>query len=1036
MKKYFILFLLLLMSTLFAQNLIHSEQNSFHPSRILLQQDQYVKLSAELNDKVLSGKLLEKISSKMLLAKEAAISASKYYSKVILYFSSEPSAEQKEILKNEGLECYWELWTPPSHNHPFGYVVADMPVSKFENTISLDFIKKMDTAEYESHPHNNNGNQSVRAPEVWNAGFDGSGIKVGVLDSGLDSFYMGTDLPSSYDAADYSNYPSVDYDVENHVSGHGTHVVGSVLGRGVLSNGQSHVNNGEGAFKGVAPGASLAFFKIGGDESSNASDAAEIAAIDAAVNDYSVDVLSMSYGGWGAYHDGSGSVEQKVDWAYDQGVPFFISAGNEGESARHFSGTVNAGSSTDYIEVNVSDPGGEDVTLWFNLVWYDGLGTHNDLTVKYYDASKTELGNVVISQRTESLRGTESRYSHYDNYIENAGTYYIKVFNNSSSNQFFHLYDDWGSHVTFVNPDEFYTIGSPATADNACAVGAYVSRETWTDSNGDSWWYGESYALDGIAHFSSRGPRVDGAQKPDITAPGHVILSLRDTDVYTAFSTRWIDNDGTSGGNANYYAMRGTSMACPHAAGAAALLLESNPSLSPGQVYSIMQNNANTSGLPALPDPTWGYGKIDIYEAVMASGSAAVASVDVDYLTIQLGPDQIESVEFILSNIGGTDLTFDISVDGDFEGYAANTGNNYTIDLVEGNNNSSSNRNNTKEIDSEVYELKAVPNKNKSEKENLITGDDYIILDDGGSYADAFLGFGNGNDFKWRNEFVLSDYDFELDAFNFYMRTESASTNIVYVEVLDESLNVLAEGQLEFSTSTNGNWFRATLNNPISFSQGETFSVTIETQGTGIDFPAGTDQFGTVSDHSYYFNGSSWVNLNTFSGYESGAFLIRAEGTKGGASADRITISPNSGTIAVGSSETIMITFDATGLGESSYSGNVNIITNGGDIIIPIDYVVGVNDNAQLPLLYSLEQNYPNPFNPSTKINYSIKESGKVKLIVYDVLGRVVNELVNDFQSAGSYSVEFSSANLASGVYYYRISTNNFSEAKKMILLK
>ena len=76
------------------------------------------------------------------------------------------------------------------------------------------------------------------------------------------------------------------------------------------------------------------------------------------------------------------------------------------------------------------------------------------------------------------------------------------------------------------------------------------------------------FTFNDIAPYSSRGPRVDGVQKPNITAPGHAIISVRDTDVLTAWNGGWIDNDGTTGsGGANYYVMTGTSMACPIAAG-------------------------------------------------------------------------------------------------------------------------------------------------------------------------------------------------------------------------------------------------------------------------------------------------------------------------------------------------------------------------------------------------------------------------------------------------------------------------------------
>lgn len=93
-----------------------------------------------------------------------------------------------------------------------------------------------------------------------------------------------------------------------------------------------------------------------------------------------------------------------------------------------------------------------------------------------------------------------------------------------------------------------------------------------------------------------------------------------------------------------------------------------------------------------------------------------------------------------------------------------------------------------------------------------------------------------------------------------------------------------------------------------------------------------------------------------------------------------------------------------------------------------------------VPSKFSLSQNYPNPFNPSTKINYEIPYDGKVSLKVYDMTGKEVLTLVNDFQTAGSYSVNFSSLSettgLSSGVYVYRITSGNFSQSKKMILAK
>ena len=89
-----------------------------------------------------------------------------------------------------------------------------------------------------------------------------------------------------------------------------------------------------------------------------------------------------------------------------------------------------------------------------------------------------------------------------------------------------------------------------------------------------------------------------------------------------------------------------------------------------------------------------------------------------------------------------------------------------------------------------------------------------------------------------------------------------------------------------------------------------------------------------------------------------------------------------------------------------------------------------------LPSSYSLYQNYPNPFNPSTKIKYSIPLEGNVKLIVYDILGKEVKSLVNEYKKAGSYEIQFNSLALPSGIYFYKILSGRFFATRKMVLVK
>jgi hypothetical protein len=85
---------------------------------------------------------------------------------------------------------------------------------------------------------------------------------------------------------------------------------------------------------------------------------------------------------------------------------------------------------------------------------------------------------------------------------------------------------------------------------------------------------------------------------------------------------------------------------------------------------------------------------------------------------------------------------------------------------------------------------------------------------------------------------------------------------------------------------------------------------------------------------------------------------------------------------------------------------------------------------------YNLSQNYPNPFNPSTTISYKINEAGLVNITIYDVLGRKVKTLVNEFKTKGSYNIIFNADKLAGGVYFYRLIVNNYAQMNKMNLLK
>jgi hypothetical protein len=108
--------------------------------------------------------------------------------------------------------------------------------------------------------------------------------------------------------------------------------------------------------------------------------------------------------------------------------------------------------------------------------------------------------------------------------------------------------------------------------------------------------------------------------------------------------------------------------------------------------------------------------------------------------------------------------------------------------------------------------------------------------------------------------------------------------------------------------------------------------------------------------------------------------------------------------------------------------------------LAPLDIsTIGIrNISTEIPDKFALYQNYPNPFNPVTKIKFDLSPLSRrgVSLKIYNITGREVSTLVNEKLNPGSYEVTFDGANLPSGIYFYRLQTDNFSETKKLMLIK
>ncbi|KPL06155.1 hypothetical protein AMJ86_09715 [bacterium SM23_57] len=97
---------------------------------------------------------------------------------------------------------------------------------------------------------------------------------------------------------------------------------------------------------------------------------------------------------------------------------------------------------------------------------------------------------------------------------------------------------------------------------------------------------------------------------------------------------------------------------------------------------------------------------------------------------------------------------------------------------------------------------------------------------------------------------------------------------------------------------------------------------------------------------------------------------------------------------------------------------------------------VALSEEPTIVTGYLLDQNYPNPFNPTTDIKYQLPASGMVTLTVYNAMGQEVATLIDQNQNPGAYRVTWDAGNLPSGIYFYQLKTNNFTDVRRMMLLK
>lgn len=485
----------------------------------------------------------------------------------------------------------------------------------------------------------------------------GKGVVVGIVDSGIDFNHDDFDdangttrIKYIWDVSDNGNPPQGlgyghEYNstqinsgncIEKDGNGHGTHVSGTAAGSGRASS----------AYIGIAPESDIIFVKGMRDPDSQ-SGFEDVDVVNGCAYIFQKAmamgkpaVINLSLGGHLGAHDGASLYEEALSSMTSNGRIIVAAAGNQGDGDA-YSGWphvgYNANSIIQYTIMLVQDPPAEQlIDLWFSsggmevgiaAVAADGTvlgavscsvnGDSAIKTITYNDGTNTyNLADVSIwtTDFDEKHNAKEAVI-----YMKNTQTYgglvtWVLATQAMNSQKF----DAWfvqggtfsdldNSQYAVVKGDNVSTIGIPGTSKKLICVGSHVSKDNYTDVTGTSHDQG---TLNAISTFSSRGPTRDSRMKPDITAPGEVIVAAKSSQASVPL------DEIILGTNNKLQKMQGTSMASPHVTGLVALMLQANPNLNYEQVLSILkQTSRKDSYVGNVPNNTWGSGKVNALEA-------------------------------------------------------------------------------------------------------------------------------------------------------------------------------------------------------------------------------------------------------------------------------------------------------------------------------------------------------------------------------------------------------------------------------------
>ncbi|MDO5980903.1 S8 family serine peptidase [Flavivirga spongiicola] len=552
-------------------------------------------------------------------------------------------------------------------------LTALIPVNSFELVSKSPCIKKIDIG-------NSFGNSLDEARDLTNvnlihqgsglsSSYDGSGVIIGVIDEGFDFTHptfrdeLGNSRisrvwiqgdntgsnPSGYNyGSEYIGGTQIlakQFDKEN--SSHGTHVAGIAAGSGFDGDNDN--------FKGIAFNSEIVFvsYYIPDDQIRANTNINVIDALNYLVN-YAKSVnkplvINMSFGTHIGSHDGTSLLDQEIDNLVDKGIIIVGAAGNEGNRKIHASSNFGMESSKFYFIDNKNSEVLIDIWGDINSDFDVNFSVYNTASDEWIAISPDFISTQSTGQGQKSLVDVSDndkwnityvtshelnlkpraffRIDYSEDLVSNDGDVFaieIKAENTSinawcTSPGYMSEFNNYG-YLNVENGNNNITIREiGGTANKIITVGAFTSKNNYTDFLGINRNIPFFEELGEIAPFSSIGSTVDGRMKPDITAPGNAIASsVSSFDINFLDSSPTVVKGVTDGSLEWWYAnLEGTSMASPIVTGIIALWLEARPSLTVDDVKAILDNTSTHDSYTGTSNNNiWGRGKIDAWLAM------------------------------------------------------------------------------------------------------------------------------------------------------------------------------------------------------------------------------------------------------------------------------------------------------------------------------------------------------------------------------------------------------------------------------------